>query len=218
MYRAAALLLLAAATPAAAQQTDEQLWLQANGTTALGDGANVTLESIARFGDKADGLAHSEFGALFTWKASDSIEIGAGYRHVADYDHDRRLPNEERLRQQVVVQLGAGFATRLRFEQRFSSAGPGVGVRLRPQLRFTAPLSRGGLALFASHESFLNFNDTRWGQRGGYERMRHAIGLQVPLTGKLRSEIGYLNQYRFGRGGARDQMDHAATFSLTLGL
>lgn len=218
MIRRLALLLLAAATPAAAQRTDDQLWLQANGTAGIGSESSVTLESIARFGDQADGLAHTEIGALVTRRLGDAVEIGIGYRHVEDYDHGRMLPNEERLRQQLVLQLGGGFATRFRFEQRFNSLGPQVGVRLRPQLRFTAPIGRNGLGLFASHESFLNFNDTRWGQRSGYERMRHAVGLTVPMTGKLRGEVGYLNQYRPGRDGARDQMDHAATFNLTLTL
>ncbi|MEI9850648.1 MAG: hypothetical protein WDN24_07035 [Sphingomonas sp.] len=34
----------------------------------------------------------------------------------------------------------------------------------------------------------------------------------------MRGEIGYLNQYRFGRDGRRDQMDHAATFTLSFNV
>ncbi len=210
------LLLLILASPAAAQQVDEQLWLQANAATEVGKEATLTLESIARFGDRADGLAHTEFGGLASWRPSKAIEIGGGYRHVQDYDHDRRIPNEERLREQVTVQIAGGFATRLRFEQRFSSAGPEVGMRVRGQLRFTLPFGNRGVAAFAAHESFIDLNRTDWGQQRGYERMRHSLGLQFPLAKRLRAEAGYLNQYRFGRHGARDQMDHAATFTTTL--
>jgi len=210
-----ALPLLLAGTPAWAQQTDDQLWLQASSVMRVGAHEEATVESIARFGDRAKGLAHTEIGGLFAWKLG-KVELAIGYRHVEDFVGDRTLPNEERIRQHVIVSLGAGFATRVRLEQRFNSSGPEIGHRIRGQLRFNTDLIRGRLGLFATHETFLNFNTTGWGQRSGIERVRANIGLGVPIGRQLRGEIGYLNQYRFGRGGARDQMDHAMTIGLTL--
>ncbi|MFS2111842.1 DUF2490 domain-containing protein [Sphingomonas sp. Sphisp140] len=210
-----ALPLLLAGTPAWAQQTDDQLWLQASSVMRVGAHEEATVESIARFGDRARGLAHTEIGGLFAWKIG-KVELAIGYRHVEDFVGDRTLPNEERIRQHVIVPLGAGFATRVRLEQRFNSSGPEIGHRVRGQLRFNTDLIRGRLGLFATHETFLNFNTTGWGQRSGIERVRANIGLGVPIGRQLRGEIGYLNQYRFGRGGARDQMDHAMTIGLTL--
>jgi hypothetical protein len=61
-------------------------------------------------------------------------------------------------------------------------------------------------------------NDTRWGQRAGYERMRNILGVAVPLGKALNADIGYLNQYRVGRNGARPQMDHALSVQFTLNL
>ncbi|RYD50787.1 MAG: DUF2490 domain-containing protein [Sphingomonadales bacterium] len=210
-----ALPLLLLSLPAAAQRVDEQLWLQANAEVKVDEDTSITLESIGRFSDRADGFAHSEFGGILSHKLSDSVEIGLGYRHIQDYDHGRSVPNEERVRQTITVTLAPRLTTRTRFEQTFSSAGPGVALRLRQQLRLTHPIG-GGLDVFATHESFLLVNDVR--QRSGYERMRNTLGLQVPLSEKLRGEAGYLNQYRFGRAGAREQMDHIATFALTLAL
>lgn len=210
-----ALPLLVIAAPALAQRTDEQLWLQANASTALNDDTSVTLEGIGRFSDRADGFAHSEFGGILSRKLSDRVEIGIGYRHVQDYDHGRRVPNEERIRQTITVTLAKGLTTRTRFEQMFSSAGPGVALRLRQQLRYTHPIA-GKVNGFVTHESFLLLNDVR--QRSGYERMRNIVGVSLPLSKTLKTELGYLNQYRFGRAGARDQMDHAATLALTLSL
>jgi hypothetical protein len=210
-----ALPLLLAAIPALAQQTDDQLWLQASGIVRVGAHEEATVESIARFGERARGLAHTEIGGLFAWKIG-KVELAIGYRHVEDFVGDRVLPNEERVRQHVIVPLGAGFATRLRLEQRFNSSGPEIGHRVRGQLRFNTDLIRGKLGLFATHETFLNLNTTGWGQRGGIERVRANVGLGVPIGRQLRGEIGYLNQYRFGRAGARDQMDHAMTIGLTL--
>jgi hypothetical protein len=211
------LLFLLLATPAAAQQTDEQLWLQVNGAVAIGAREKVTLESIGRFSDRAGGFFHAEFGGLFTHKTRGGIELSAGYRHVEDWNHGIRLNNEERLRQMVLVPLGAGFTGRLRLEERFNSGGSEIGFRLRPRLGFETPLGH-GLHLFATQEHFLNFNGTAWGQHGGYERMRNAVGIAIPLGGQVRAEIGYLNQYRFGRNGGRDQMDHVATFTLSFNL
>lgn len=207
--------LLLAGAPAWAQQTDDQLWLQASSVMRVGAHEEATVESIARFGERARGLAHTEIGGLFAWKLG-KVELAIGYRHVEDFVGDRTLPNEERIRQHVIVPLGAGFATRVRLEQRFNSSGPEIGHRVRGQLRFNTDLIPGRLGLFATHETFLNLNTTGWGQRGGIERVRANIGLGVPIGRQLRGEIGYLNQYRFGRSGARDQMDHAMTIGLTL--
>jgi hypothetical protein len=205
-------------TPAAAQQTDEQLWLQANGSVTMGAREKVTMEGIVRFGNRADGLSHTEIGGLFTHTTRGGIELSFGYRHVEDWNQGVRLPNEERLRQMILVPLGAGFNGRLRFEQRFNSSGGEIGFRLRPRLGFDTPVGVGNLHLVATTEHFLNLNTTAWGVRGGYERMRNAVGVSIPLGGGLRGELGYLNQYRFGRNGGRDQMDHVATFTLSFNV
>ena len=91
-------------------------------------------------------------------------------------------------------------------------------MRVRPQLRASLPLNAHKLTLVVSHEGFVNLNGTDWGVRGGYERMRNAVGLSFPLMGQLSGEVHYLNQYRFGRGGARDQMDNVAALGVTLAL
>ncbi|MES2989071.1 MAG: DUF2490 domain-containing protein [Pseudomonadota bacterium] len=213
-----ALPLALIATPAAAQQVDEQLWLQTNGSVTIGESEKVTLEGIGRFSNRAEGFSHAEIGALFTHTTQSGVELSFGYRHVEDWSKGARLPNEERLRQMVLVPLGSGFSARLRAEQRFNSLGGGIGVRVRPRIGFDTPLNDKGLKLFATQEHFLNVNSTSWGQRGGYERMRNAVGLSLPITGKVRGEFGYLNQYRFGRDGRRDQMDHAATVTISFNV
>ena len=116
--------LLLIATPAIAQQTDQQLWLQTNASIAIGEQEKVTLEGIGRFSDRAEGFSHAEAGILFTHTLKNGIELSGGYRHVADWNKGVALPNEERLRQMVLVPLGKGFTGRLRLEQRFNSSGP----------------------------------------------------------------------------------------------
>jgi hypothetical protein len=213
-----AALPLILATPAAAQQTDEQLWFQVNGAVTIGARDKVTLEGIGRFSDDAGGFSHGEAGLLFTHTTRGGVELSIGYRHLEDWNQGNRLPSEERLRQMILVPLGSGFTGRLRFEQRFNSGGSEIGFRLRPRLGFDTPLNSRGLKLFATQEHFYNFNTTAWGQRHGFERMRNAVGLSIPLGDGVRGEVGYLNQYRYGRDGARDRMDHAATFTLSFNI
>jgi hypothetical protein len=208
--------LLAAASSASCQQQDKQLWLQVNTNVPLADGVRLTLEQIGRFSDRQDGLYQTEFGGLLSYRALKGVELGFGYRNVGAHNGST-AGEEDRIRQQIVATLGR-LTTRLRVDERFSARGSEVAFRVRPLLRYNYPLGRKGMALFASHESFLIPNTTSWGQRRGYERMRNMIGLVLPLGHSASADIGYLNQYRLGRGGAAGQMDHALSLQLTMNL
>ncbi len=212
----AALLLLAGIAPARAQQEDHQAWEQLNVVVPLTKQVRVTLEQIARTSDRQDGIYTTEYGALLGWQIAKGIEFGAGYRRVGFHSLNLAA-DEDRLRQQIVVNRGR-FVGRFRLDERLSTVGSGIGLRIRPLFRYNLPLGRPRLALFASHESFLLPNSTRWGQRSGYERMRNILGVALPIGKALNADIGYLNQYRFGRSGARPQTDHALSVQLTVNL
>lgn len=210
-----ALIALAFAVPVAAQQQDEQVWLQVNTNVPVADRWRMTLEQIARFGERAEGLYQTEFGGLIGYKLTPRVELGGGYRKVG-FHNGNTAPNEDRLRQQVVATFGP-VTTRLRVDELFLSTGGEVGFRVRPLLRYSRPVGN-RLAVFVSHESFFLPNSTRWGQRAGYERMRNLIGVTVPVGRQVAADIGYLNQYRFARGGAPAQMDDALNLQLTINL
>ena len=211
-----ALPLALAATPAHAQQQDEQVWLQINTNVPLAERVRITLEQIARFSDRQDGLYQTEFGGLLGYRASKHIELGFGYRWVGAHNGNTGA-DEDRLRQQVVGTFGP-ITTRFRVDERFNPRGGEVGFRIRPLIRYNHKLGAKGVALFVSHESFFLPNSTSWGQRSGYERMRNILGITLPLGRSVTGDVGYLNQYRFGRGGARAQMDHALNLQLTINL
>jgi len=205
------------ARPASAQQQDAQLWSQVNVNVPLAEGVKVTLEQIARISDRQDGLYQTEYGALLGLRVAPGIELGLGYRRVGAHNGNSGA-DEDRTRQQVVGTFGR-FVTRLRVDERFNPRGDEVGFRIRPLLRYNMPLgAKKGPALFVSHESFIIPNSTSWGQRHGYERMRNIIGASLPIGRSTVADIGYLNQYRLGRGGARAQMDHALTVQVTINL
>jgi hypothetical protein len=207
--------LLCVGAPAWAQH-DAQGWEQLNVVVPVADRLRVTLEQIARTSDRQDGIYTTEYGALVGWQAAKGVEFGVGYRHVG-YHSRNTAPDEDRFRQQVVLTSGR-FAGRFRVDERFSPRGSEIGFRVRPLLRYNLPLRGRRLALFLSHESFFLPNSTRWGQRAGYERMRNIVGLAFPLGKALTVDVGYLNQYRFARGNARAEMDHALNVQMTLNL
>ena len=138
----------AAAMPAAAQQQDEQLWLQVNANVPLAKDWRLTLEQIARFSDRQDGLYQTEFGVLLGLRVAKGVELGAGYRKVGAHNGNTGA-NEDRLRQQVVATFGR-ISTRFRIDERFNTRASGVGVRIRPLVRYNYPLGSRGVALFAS--------------------------------------------------------------------
>jgi hypothetical protein len=204
------------AAPAWAQQEDTQAWEQLNLVIPVSPKVRLTLEQVARTSDRQGGIYTTEFGGLIGWRVADGIELGIGYRRVSFYNGNLS-PDEDRLRQQIVVTRGR-FAGRLRLDERFNPGGSEIGFRIRPLIRYNLPLAGTRLTLFASHESFIQPNSTRWGQRAGYERMRNILGVSLPLGKGVTADVGYLNQYRLARGGARAQMDHALTVQLTINL
>lgn len=206
--------MLLAASPARAQAQDEQLWLQVNTNVPLADGVRLTLEQIARFSDRQDGLYQTEFGGILGLRVAEGVELGFGYRRVGAHNGNTGA-DEDRLRQHVVATFGP-VVTRFRVDERFNPRGSEVGFRIRPLVRYNHRLGDKGLGLFVSHESFFLPNSTSWGQRHGLERMRNIVGVALPLGRALAADLGYLNQYRFARGGARAQMDHALSLQVTI--
>lgn len=207
---------LIAAAPAMAQQEDTQFWLQTNAQVPLDDNLRLTLEGIARFSDRLDGLFHTEIGGIVSTKIADNVEFGFGYRHVGSHGGNA-ADDEDRLRQHVVVTFGR-LTTRLRVDERFHPDGDEIGFRIRPLVRYSHSLGGKGFALFATHESFFMANTTRWGQRAGYDRMRNTAGVTIPIVKGVSGDLGYLNQYRFARNGGRAQMDHALSLQLTFAI
>lgn len=144
--------LLCHVTPARAQQQDADTWEQVNLVAPVTPRLQITLEEIGRFSDRQSGLYDLEFGGLVGWRLSDAIEFGVGYRHVGFYNGNA-APDEERLRQQVVLTRGR-FAGRLRFDERLVATGGEVGVRIRPLVRYNLPHGPKDVALFVSHKAF----------------------------------------------------------------
>jgi hypothetical protein len=212
-----------ASAPAYAAEEDSQLWGTLNATIKLSDRFRLSEEATARFSDNRNGLYEIEVNSLLGYKLSDKVTAWAGYTHNPQYAGGDFTVMEHRLREQVTVdniaQIGRGKVNaRLRAEQRWRNGVDGTGWRVRPYLKYSLPLKKGGkTALVLSHESFLNLNSTPFQKQTGYDRMRNLIGISTPLGKAVTAEVGYLNQYGVVRGGP-DRMDHAASITLSASL
>jgi hypothetical protein len=180
---------------------------------------DLSSHFIARGGDAADGVYQLQFGVDVERDLGGGTVAGIGYSYVPNLEGGRITTREHRIRQQVsvpIAQLAGGeLAGRLRLEQRWRDDGEDVKFRLRPRVSWTRPIGPDGLAVRLVHESFVNLNDTDWGGESRYDRMRNQVALRRSLSEGVTGEIGYLNQYVFGRAGP-DAVDHALTFAISL--
>lgn len=218
LRRALPLILAAFAAPAAAQDPDTQLWSQTGATVTAGE-FDLGAHFIARVSNAADGIYQIQFGVDVERGMGAGIRGGVGYSYVPSYDQGKLTTREHRVRQQVsfpVAKVGGGkVAGRLRLEQRWRDDGEDTKFRLRPRVTWTRPIGPDALEVRLLHESFLNLNDTDWGDEARYDRMRHQIALRRDIAPGLNAEVGYLNQYIF-QGARPDEMDHALTVSISL--
>lgn len=208
-------------SPAHAQvREDGQIWFQAVAQGPVAGDLVYFAELQSRFSAHSTVLAQMLIRPAIGVKLTDGLAVYQGYASVRTPTTGGGETQEHRSFQQINWSLGrpAGVAlsSRTRIEQRWLSNGGDLGWRLRQMVRGALPLGQGGkVSLIGSAEVFVALNDTDWGARGGFDRLRTFAGLELPLSGKSTIELGYLNQYAAAPAGP-DRMDHVAAVNLML--
>lgn len=231
-WRARALLLgaisLTTLTARADPDEDGGLWLASFGQGALGtpaaDGRGLRwwLDLHARWRDGAGELDTTIVRPAVGYALTPRVTLLGGYAWVATHPSGpgQGQKDEHRPWQQLTWNVPvAGFTlvSRSRLEQRFVDDGSETGWRLRQFLRASRPLGADGRRYVTAYdEVFLEFNDTRWGQRAGLRQNRAFAGLGWFIDGprKTAVEVGYLNQW-VDRPG-EDRMNHILSINLFL--
>ncbi|MFT3965414.1 MAG: DUF2490 domain-containing protein [Sphingobium sp.] len=208
------------AAPASARDThDGQLWVNLTALGSVRGNLIYHAEIQPRIGDGASRLDQLLLRPAIGVKLSNSLSVYQGYARVRTPVTDGADTTEDRSFQQVSWKLSPHFSSRTRLEQRWLSTGGDTGWRLREMLRLAFPLSRGGgrggVAALGYVEGFFALNDTDWGARRGFDRVRSFIGAEVPVGGKSTFELGYMNQ-TVNQARRGDTMDHIASISLFL--
>jgi hypothetical protein len=100
------------------------------------------------------------------------------------------------------------------FESNFLR-GDQTRFRPRQMIRFTHPLeAEPRLSLIAWDEVFVRVNSTHWGGLNGFDQNRAFAGLGWNFTPKVRTELGYLNQYLDDTKHEKNTMHHLIMGSL----
>lgn len=198
---------------------DIQAWAAATATVPVGDKVVIWLEAQGRFSDDATRLGQLLLRPGIGYKVAPSTTVFAGYAYVRTDPVGPVRTTEHRLWQQLSWRaLGDGKATtitgRTRLEQRFVNGTNDVGVRFRQLLRLTVPVDGHGTQAVGWSEVFVGLNDTRAGQRTGFDRLRSFAGVSLPLSKTMRIEPGYMNEYVSGR--IDDRVNHIASVTVNL--
>jgi hypothetical protein len=211
-----AIAAFAASTPALASE-DTQYWQTLQVGVQLPDNFKLSSETVFRTSD-AKGFYEIEENIMAGYKLDKHVTLWLGYTHDPQFSHGNFTGLEHRIRQQVTIDNFAligkvKLSGRVRLEERFRDGIAGTGWRLRPYIKASVPFI-GKSTVSVTHESFLDLNTTRFQKVSGYERMRNAISVGVPLNKKISIDFGYLNQHGFVRNGP-DTSDNVLTTGLS---
>jgi hypothetical protein len=143
------------------------------------------------------------------YRIAPGTTVHAGYAWIGTLeDATDTLGSEHRIWQQLIWSRAldsVALTLRGRVEQRFSDDGDEVGHRLRLFGRVNVTPNTESVLLALWNETFLQFNDTDWGLRSGFDQNRIFVGPGFNTQAGVRFEVGYLNVYQ---RGVQDQMSH----------
>ena len=213
MTRVAVLVLLLLTTPAAAQVVHEpQAWLGLFSSGPIAGRVVGWFDAHARLGFGLQPVTSVLLRPGVGYRVRDDVTVWLGYLWAPVWRAGQLSVNEHRVWQQLTWELalpaGAKLQLRSRLEERFVAEE--VGWRFRQFVRAqTAALAGGPFMLVAWDEVFVAFNDTRFGQRAGFDQNRLFLGVAQKVTPQLRLEAGYFNQF-LPRLTAPSPMRHVA--------
>lgn len=197
---------------------DAGLWFAAFGNGKFESYSNESslrwwFDAHYRLREDTDGFNQSIIRPGLGYALDETQTVWVGYGWINTSPVVGNNFDEHRFWQQWTAAPSIGqwkFLHRSRFEQRWVETGDDVGLRWRQLVRGQRILQQCPEWSFVVwNEAFFNMNSTDWGARGGLDQNRAFVGLgykRCPHL-KVRTEVGYLNQFIYRRG-AVDGMNH----------
>ena len=212
--------------PAHARESEDAgLWTSISASGDLGrwlglsDRWRWSFDGHARFQDETDGFVQSLVRPSVGARVGENGSVWLGYAWIRTNRRSGSEFDEHRIWQQLSWRFpltGARLASRTRLEQRVVRRGGTLAHRVRERVRLDVPLSWGpGLAVILHDEIFLGLNEVNGRQKSGFDQNRlfAGVGFDLAGAGRLRAEVGYLNQYLQPESG-RDQLNHILSVNL----
>lgn len=215
-------LLIARPAPVCAQgapERDFQIWTglvvqnQPRATPGLAGWMDLAAR---RLGDRSVSIVRPGIGV----QLSRASAFHVGYAAIGSYLDRGTASQEHRLWEQFLwserVLSSLLVTLRPRLEQRFD-ARDSLGHRARLFARLIwSPAATGPVAFVLWDEYFHQLNDTRQGQRAGYDQNRLFVGPAFTTPYGMRLELGYLNVSLNRR--PRDKEHHILFLNLLFSL
>lgn len=199
-----------------ASATDEaaEYWFNPAVSFDVDDDTGLELETAQRLRSAADGRPDTYFVRLWLHQAvsGNTTLSGALEQRINDGG-----ANETRLIQQLSTQHGV-LRTRLRLEQRLVENADHAGLRLRPRLGLSIPVTEDERWQFKTDaELFLTLRSTSDGGETGFTGTRTQIGFAYEVHSRLALSAAYLRQQDI-RSRGPDTVSHAPVIGIELSL
>ena len=203
-------------TAASAQTvTDGRAWvlITLQGRVSKSSRWRWAVDGIVRSRDGVSTLDVTSVRPTILYGLTSHTSVGGGYTFVTNYPATGGTTREQRVFGLVTWSAPAGGGTlswRVRVEDRLIEANSGPLWRARPYLRFSRPFhANGRLSWVTSDEFDLHLNTTTKAPRG-VDQNRAYGGVSMAWNPRVRTEIGYLNQFQPGHGAA-NKMNHVVS-------
>ncbi len=184
-----------------AQADQEQAWLAfaASGPLQSDSKLRLWFDGHARSQDNFQDLGVSIVRPGIGWQVSPNVTLWAGYARVIARRDGRDDVKEDRIWQQatypVATVFGGKLSGRTRLEQRDIDGQSDTGHRLRQFWRWSRPIGATSWSWLVANETFINLNNTDFGQDTGYQQNRAFLGFAWQAADKTRLELAYLNNH-----------------------
>lgn len=134
------------------------------------------------------------------YKLTPKASVWLGYDTIINHPAGASAYQENRLWQQFSYQFdpigGVSLSSRSRLENREREDFSQHAYRWRQMVRASLPSSLNPqLSWVVYDELFINFNDTHWGPRKGFDQNRLFLGVNWKFSDFSNADIGYLNQF-----------------------
>lgn len=195
--------LLAAPTAFANDDEAGEFWLNPSATRSLDDRTSIEMETAQRFRSNPRDDTYFIRG----WVNRDDAD-GRTWSVGVEQRWNGPDEEEQRLLQQVSYSVGP-VDMRTRFEQRWVSTDPDVGVRIRQRVGGSIPMSDGDDAwsLTGDAEVFVTLEPTEPDGQRGVTRLRTFVGFERSFD-RYDLSLGYLREQDVREDGA-DRIGHA---------
>lgn len=134
------------------------------------------------------------------YKLNSKASIWLGYDTVRNHPASASAYRENRLWEQFSYQFDTigdvAISSRSRLEHRDREDFSKIAYRWRQMFRVSKPSSMDPhLSWVVYDELFINFNDTDWGVRKGFDQNRLFLGVNWKFSDFSNVDVGYMNQY-----------------------